>query len=328
MGSYFQSLPPTPVHDLTVGNVYLGKKLIKDEVSEESTNFTQLPDRDTAPTYHTKDVPVFDDADSVSSQDHSYLELIRDYTSATTNKLFGFDKELYKNSQSSVKVQGSMQGDKISDKYDFKIEKLNREFENNCSMSEFREEDNSLNNLADTVQTLPQKHVKNATSNPIPNVLSQESIFILSWKNLESLDTVDLVENSQKLLESVNKTLYNSETVASRLQNVKVGSVVVEQDMEKGDGRSKKNTHIIANTFLNNCDSNIVTEEEENAAVKGGINKTVKIKSVVRCRSEDVATTTSTRRKERKLSAGRRRSVTSHARTSSERRYSNDVSTC
>jgi hypothetical protein len=328
VGSYFQSLPPTPVHDLTVGNVYLGKKLIQDEVSKTSTDSTQLPDKDTAPADHTEDVTVFDDTDSVSSQDHSYLELIHDYTSATTTKLFGFGKELYKNSQSGVSIQGSTQGDKISVKYDFNIQGLNREFQNNAPVSEFQEEDDSSSNLPDTIQALPQEHVNNAISNPVPDVLSQEPRFILSWKNLESLDTTDLVENAQKLLESVNKTLYNSETVASQLKNVKVNSVVVEQDMAIGADRSKKNTHIISNTFLNNSDSNIVKEEEENAGVKGsGINKTVEIKSVLRCKSEDVPATPSTRRRERKLSTGRRRSVTAHARTSLERRYSSDVST-
>jgi hypothetical protein len=316
------------VHDLTVGNVYLGKKLIQDKVSETSTDSTQLPDRGAAPAY-IEDVPVFDDTDSVSSQDHSYLELIRDYTSTTTNKLFGFGKEVYKNSQSSVSNQGSTQGDKILDKYDFNIQGLKIEYENNVPASEFQEEDNSSSDLPETLQTLPQEPVNNAVTNPVPGVLSQEHRFLLSWKNLESLDTVDLVENSQKLLESVNKTLYNSETVASRLINVKVNSVAVKQDTAVETGRSKKNTHIISNNFLNNSDSNIVMEEGENAALKGsGINKTVEVKSVVQHKSEDVPAAPSTKRKERKLSTVRRRSVTSHAKTSLERHYSSDVSTC
>jgi len=81
VGSYFQSLPPTPVHELTMGNVYLGKKLIQDEISETRMKSTCCADRDTGLADHTEDVLVFDDTDSVSSQDHSYLELIRDYTS-------------------------------------------------------------------------------------------------------------------------------------------------------------------------------------------------------------------------------------------------------
>jgi hypothetical protein len=328
VGSYFQSLPPTPVHDLTVGNVYLGKKLIQDEVSERSSDCTQLADGSTALAERTEGDPVFDDTDSVSSQDHSYLELIRDYTSTTAKKLFGFGEKFYSNSESSVRIPGSKQGDKISDKHDFNIQGHNRQLENNASASKFQEQDDSSSDLPDTVQTLPQVDVNNANSNLVPHILSQEPKFLLSWKNLESLDTTDLVENAQKLLESVNKTLYNSETVASRLEDVNISSVAVEQDVATGTGKCNKNTHVTSNTFLNGSDCNVERGKEENAALKGScVDRTVESKSVVRCKSEDVPAAHSTRRTERKLSTGRRRSVTAHSRTSLERRYSSDVST-
>lgn len=328
VGAYFQSLPPTPVHELTMGNVYLGKKLIHGEVSEVRFNSAHLADRAAAPSVDSEDVPVFDDTDSVSSQDQSYLELIRDYASTATKKLFRFGEELYNNSLSVVGsqescIQGSTMCDKVSGKYVFDIQELNRELENNAAISEFQEV-SSLNQLSDTVQTVPQEHINNSACNLVPDILPQEPTFLLSWKNLESLDTTNLVENSQKLLESVNKTLLSSETVASRLKNEKVA---VEEDAVGLTARSK-NVDIISNTFLDNGDSNMLTGKEENGAVKGsGTNKCGDMISVVQCKSEDASLAVCALRKERKLSVGRRRSFAAHAKMPLERHFSSDVST-
>lgn len=329
VGAYFQSLPPTPVHELTMGNVYLGKKLIQSEVSEVKSNSACLADRAAVPSVDSEGVPLFDDTDSVSSQDQSYLELIRDYASTATKKLFRFGEELYNNSLNIVGsqescIQDSKMCDKVSGKYVFDIQELNRELENNAAMSEFQE-DSSLNQLPDTVQTVPQEHINNSVCNLVPDILPQEPTFLLSWKNLESLDTTNLVENSQKLLESVNKTLLSSETVASRLKNEKVA---VEEDAVGWTGRSK-NVDVISNTFLGNGDSSMLTVKEENGAVKGsGTNKCGDMISVVQCKSEDASSAVSALRKERKLSVGRRRSFAAHAKMPLERHFSSDVSTC
>ena len=347
VGAYFQSLPPTPVHELTMENVYLGKKLIKGEVSEVRSNSARLADRAAAPSVESEDVPLFDDTDSVSSQDQSYLELIRDYASTATKKLFQFGEELYNNSLSIVGnqescVQGSKMFDKVSEKCVFEVQELNREFEYNAAVSKFQEDSSlsqlpdtvqtvpqehisSLSQLPDTVQTVPQEHINNSVRNLVPDILPEESTFLLSWKNLESLDTTNLVENSQKLLESVNKTLLSSETVASRLKNEKVA---VEEDAVGLTARNK-NVDIISNTFLDNGNSNMLTVKEENGAVKGsGTHKRGNMISVAQCKSEDASLAVSALRKERKLSVGRRLSFAAHAKMPLERHFSSDVSTC
>ncbi|PNF33390.1 hypothetical protein B7P43_G04157 [Cryptotermes secundus] len=328
--SYFQSLPPTPVHELSMGNVYLGKKLIQDGVSEAKTKCEGLAERGTTPVDYPEGIPVFDDADSVSSQDHSYVELLRDYASTATRKLFQCGKELYNNSQNSASnqessIQNSKLGDKVPNKYDYNIQGVGKKLENNALSSKFQEEDDNVSQLSDTFQTYPQEHVNNAISNPVPDLLPQESRFLLSWKNLESLDTTDLVENAQKLLASVNKTLLNSETVVSRMKNDKVNNMAEEQVVAVGTDRCKSNTDSVLNAFVTGSGASVVTLTGENAAAKlSGTNKSSDTKSVMRCKSEDVPSAASTRRKERKLSAGRRRSVTAHSRTSLERRYSSD----
>jgi hypothetical protein len=328
VGAYFQSLPPTPVHELTMGNVYLGKKLIHDEVGEVRSNFACLANRATAPSDDSEEVPLFDDTDSVSSQDQSYLELIRDYASTATKKLFRFGEELYNNSLSIVGnqescIQGSKLCDKVSGKCVFDTQELNRELENNASVSKFQE-DSSLSQLPDTVQTV-QEHINHSVSSLVPDILPQEPTYLLSWKNLESLDTTNLVENSQKLLESVNKTLLSSETVASRLKSEKVA---VEEDTVRLTARSK-NADITSNTFLDNGDSNMLTVKEENGAVKGsGKNKCGDMMSVVQCKSEDASLAVSAPRKERKLSVGRRCSFAAHGKMPLERHFISDVSTC
>lgn len=329
MGAYFQSLPPTPVHELTMGNVYLGKKLIQNEVSEVRSNSARLADRGAAPSFDSEDVPLCDDTDSVSSQDQSYLELIRDYASTATKKLFRLGEGLYNNSLSIVGnqescIQGSQMCDEVSGKYVFDIQELNRELENNAALSEFQE-DSSLSQLPDTVQTVPQEHINNSVCSLVPDILPQEPTFLLSWKNLESLDATNLVENSQKLLESVNKTLLSSETVASRLKNEKVA---VEEGAVGLTARSK-NVNTISSTFLDNDDSNMLTVKEENGAVKvSGTNKCGGMISVVQCKSEDASVAVSAMGKERKLSVGRRLSFAAHAKMPLERHFSNDVSTC
>jgi len=312
-----------------MGNVYLGKKLIQDEVSEVRSNSARLADRGAAPSVDSEDGTKFDDTDSVSSQDQSYLELIRDYASTATKKLFRFGGGLYNNSLSIVGnqepcIQGSKMCDKVSGKYVFDIQELDRELENNAAVSKFQE-DSSLSQLPDTVQTVPQEHINNSVCSLVPDILPQEPTFLLSWKNLESLDTTNLVENSQKLLESVNKTLLSSETVASRLRNEKVA---VEEGALGLTARSK-NVDTISNTFLDNGECNMLTVKEENGAVKGsGTNKCGDIISVVQCKSEDACLAVSALRKERKLSVGRRRSFAAHAKMPLERHFSSDVSTC
>jgi hypothetical protein len=304
-------------------NAYLGKKLIQDEVSEVRTNSAHLTDRTAAVPDNCEDISVFNDTDSVSSQDQSYLELIRDYASTATKKLFRFGEGLYSDSVSSAGnqelcIQRSKPCDKMSGKYVVDVQELNREVENNASLSKFYEDD-TLSQLPDTVQVVPEEHINNSVSNMVPDILPQTLTFFLSWKNLESLDTNNLVENSQKLLESVNKTLLNSETVAGRLKNEKLAV----EDAVGLTGRSKKNVDIISNTFLNNGDSDILTGKEESAAVKGPDTR----KSVVRCKSEDAASAVSALRRERTLSVGRRRSFAAHAKIPLERHCSSDVST-
>jgi hypothetical protein len=312
-----------------VGNAYLGKKLIQDEVREVRTNLACLADRAASPRDDSEDVPVFDDTDSVSSQDQSYLELIRDYASTATKKLFQFGEELCNNSLSSVGnqesgIQGSKQCDTVPGKFVFDIQELNRQLETNASISKFQEDD-SLSQLPDTVEPVSQEHINNSVSNLVLDILPQEPTFLLSWKNLESLDITNLVENSQKLLESVNKTLLNSETVACRLKNE---NVAVEEDAVGLTDRSKKNMDIISSIFLNNGDSNILTVKEENAALKGsGTNKCGDMISAVQRKSEDASVAVSAPRKERKLSVGRRRSFAAHAKMPLERHFNSDVST-
>jgi 4-diphosphocytidyl-2C-methyl-D-erythritol kinase len=314
-----------------MGNVYLGKKLIQDGVSEARTKCSELADGGTAPPDHPEGMPVFDDADSVSSQDHSYVELIRDYAS-TTKKIFQCGKELYNNSNNSASnqessIQNSKHGDKVSNKYDRNIQGVGRKSEHNALSSKFQKEDDNLSQLSDTVQTYPQEDVNNTVSNPVPDLVPEESRFLLSWKNLESLDTTDLVENSQKLLASVNKTLLNSETLVSRMKNDKVNSVAEEKVVAVGTDRCKTNADSVLNAFVSSSGASVVTLTGENAAVKLlDTNKSGDMKSVVRYKSADIPSAASTKRKERKLSAGRRRSVTAHSRTSLERRYSSDVS--
>lgn len=328
VGSYFQSLPSTPVHELTMGNAYLGKKLIQDEVSEVRTNSAHLADRDGSPPDDSEDVPVFDDTDSISSPDQSYLELIRDYASTATKKLFRFGEELYNNGLSRVGnqescIQGSKPCDEVSGKYVFDIQELNRELENNALMSKFEEGDSS-SQLPDTVQTVAQEHMNNSVSHLVPDILPQEPTFLLSWKNLESLDTTSLVENSQKLLESVNKTLLSSDTVVGQLKNE---TTAVEADTVGLTDRSKKNMDIISITFLSNGDCTTLTVKEETTALKGpGTNECGDTVSIVQCKPEDASLAGSTLRKERKLSVGRRCSFAAHAKMPLERHFSSDVS--
>jgi hypothetical protein len=313
-----------------MGNVYLGKKLVQDGVREVRTKCTGLDDRSAAPANQPEDIPVFDDADSASSQDHSYTELIRDYASTTTRKPFQCGNELCNNSQSSANNQGSSimdseLGNKVSEEYN--IQGVERKLENNALSSKSQEEDDSSSQLLDTVRTYPQDCVSNAFNNPVPDLLPQRPTLLLSWKNLENLDTTDLVENAQKLLDSVNKTLLNSETVVSRMKNDKVNNVAVEQVVTVGTDRCKDNADAVSNTFISSSNSSAVTEE--NAAAKQlDTNKSGGAKSVVRCKSEEVPSAASSRTRERRLSSGRRRSVTAHARASLDRHYSSDVSSC
>jgi hypothetical protein len=313
-----------------MGNVYLGKKLIEDGSSEVRTKCAWLGDRGTAPADYPEDIPVFDDADSVSSQDHSYTELIRDYASTATRKPFQCGIELCNNNQGSASNQESSivdsePCDKVSKKYN--IQGVGRKLENNALSSKSEVEDDNLIQLLDTVQTYPQKCVSNAFSNPVPDLLPQRPRLLLSLKNLESLDTTDLVENAQKLLDSVNRTLLNSETVVSRMKNDKVNKMDVEQVVTVKTDRCEANADAVLNTFANSSDASVVTVTGENAAAKQlDTNKSGDTKSMVRCKSEDVPSEASSRRKERRLSSGRRRSVTAHARTSLDRRCSSDVS--
>jgi hypothetical protein len=111
------------------------------------------------------------------------------------------------------------------------------------------------------------------------------------------------------------------------MKNDKVNNVTVEQAVTAGTDRCKTNADTVLNAFLNNSDTSVVTLTGENAAAEELVtSKSVDAKYMVRCKSEDVPSVAGSRRRERKLSTGRRRSVTAHGRTSLDRRYSSDVS--
>ncbi|KAJ9580091.1 hypothetical protein L9F63_004283 [Diploptera punctata] len=104
-------------------------------------------------------------------------------------------------------------------------------------------------------------------------------------------------ENAKKLLESIKKTLVRSEIVASQTED---GAEVFHR--EKGDVDNMR-------TLTDSVNRTLVMNDSEHK-MKG--------KSMVRCKSED-----SSHVRRRRLSSGRRRSITAHTR-SSERRYSSD----
>ena len=254
-----------------------------------------------------KEIPSKDNKKEEEDEDHSYSQLISDYRSGTTHS------EEEQESSSSVDV-------------------LSQE----CSV----------------------------THDAIPDLLQQD---VCMWK---SLDTSDLVENAQKLLESVNRTLLKSETIAglsehsevfNRSTDIASDSTLLEsvsktlpsvvtisgRSEDKNDvfhseenfrlGKPRKplgsmNKAISGHSGEENevFHSNNVIEKESQLLNRTSLNseqvanqseQSIRGKPMVRCKSED----TSVRR--RRLSSGRRRSVTAHNRTSSERRYSSDVST-
>ncbi|XP_069689420.1 ribosomal protein S6 kinase delta-1 isoform X2 [Periplaneta americana] len=306
VSAYFQSLPVTPVHELTMDNVYLGKKLIAGSTS------THLPNRSDIQAKEIEDISVFEDTGSVSSQDNSYIELIRDYTSTTTKKIFGLSENLYENRSTNIKEQeSSVQYSKLDDKVlqyssrdnaNFEHHECCRGIESDSSGLKLQDND-SVDHLPDNVQSFQQEN--NPVNSPMPDLLSSNPGLFLSWKNLETLDTGNLVENAQKLLISVNKTLHNSESIASKLTTEKISCELTWQGVISG-------TNSAAETCKSEVMKNMNTNRPEDT------------KLILRCKSEEVPLTVNSKRRERRLSAGRRHSLTAHARTSLERRYSSD----
>ncbi|KAJ9600594.1 hypothetical protein L9F63_026268, partial [Diploptera punctata] len=233
VSSYFQSLPSTPIHEFKVENVYLGKKLMQPETNKRDEE----------------------------EEDHSYLELIRDYTSGNTHC-----KDQQQPSNVDVLTQ-------------------------ECSTT---------------------------VHETVPDLLQQDAGI---WRNL---NTMDLVENAQKLLDSVNKTLLKSETIACLSEHNKlINKTFLKDELIAGRSDEKKTlSQDGAEVFhrekgeVDNMQT--LTDSVNRTLVMNDSEHKMKGKSMVRCKSED-----SSHVRRRRLSSGRRRSITAHTR-SSERRYSSD----
>lgn len=247
IGSYIQSLPPTPVRTLTKGNAYLGKNLLK-----------AYPARDTSSTIFREDPTKLletninadsslDNSDRFSYRDQSYSDLIHEYTSKNEN-LLDIESEtstyIESNSSinnSSINVSDSLVELDVGRHTD--IVNLNEAFDalnvdqaanynaaKECFDGNFPTSDTLTNCFKFDNQT--EIIISN---NPAQDLITHNSSFNYTWKMFDDLPTQDLVKNAQRLLESVSETLIQSESIANNLERKEVtikDYVLKEEDIE------------------------------------------------------------------------------------------------
>ncbi|XP_066996489.2 ribosomal protein S6 kinase delta-1 [Anabrus simplex] len=318
VSSYFQFLPPTPVHRAERGNVYLGKKLIEGDTNMAGPCLSLPKECDNPMTENTGVSAV---TDSSSSNDPSYVELIRDYTSAKCNlsslvssqenicvpsdKDLPLDipSKLSEDENSSVSVNPAATYLTADSKPD--------------SLSTPERMEGGSEFLPDGIDTDVSKTVESSmpVSDSIPDLSHHSSKYSFSWRNLESVDTADLLENAQRLIQSVSETLLRTDA----------------EDKSDSSVRHSANDVCDVKTGLTECSDRNITCNlmESKTEVSSNSNQEINIlkcestsKSFVRCKSEGDSCSSMIKPQERRLSRSRRCSVTT--RPSVERRFSID----
>ncbi|XP_046401775.1 ribosomal protein S6 kinase delta-1 isoform X2 [Ischnura elegans] len=338
ISSYFQSAQKTPIKGMGK-NAYMGQKLIDSNSSskntetgnESGTNMIskqcQPISRFPASVVH-EIATALESGDSNSDIDESYMELIRDYTSLAVkdfqrgpclNKIpprisptGPLDDGPRKNGDTQIRMNFSQ-----------KLSNSNVKPEISYCAKEATSATN-VNSETLTVGKCVQigqsnGYVSNLVSRYIPDPT-------VSWRNLENLQTTDLVQNAQKLLESVNETLQKSEKVTATIDVTGASTGVVDNvsGLLKSDSNQNIKVDEQASDALdlsaavggNVCDNDVELRSAPASSEKS------RPLAIVKCKSVDSSTFVSASRKvrERRNSWGRRKA--SLSRTRLERRYS------
>ncbi|XP_071447347.1 ribosomal protein S6 kinase delta-1 isoform X2 [Hetaerina americana] len=337
VSSYFQSAQKTPVKGIGQ-NAYIGQKLIESTGSSKINptehqpvgNLTskQCQQLSRFPSSVVHEIATaLESGDSNSDIDESYMELIRDYTSLAVkdfqrgpclNKIpprispsGPLDEAPLKNGDSQNRINFSQ---KVPNSY-VKPE-LPYPSKETTDATNVKSE-----SLGKCVQI---NHSNGYISHLVRRYVHDPSV---SWRNLENLQTTDLVQNAQKLLESVNETLQKSEKVMAGLDSTVTHNGVV--DNANGLLNSDSNQNLKVDEHASDAldvnaaigGSDMCDNDVEMRCPAAGSEKS-RPQAIVKCKSVDSSTIVSASRKirERRNSWGRRKASLSRSRL--ERRYS------
>ncbi|XP_049812537.1 ribosomal protein S6 kinase delta-1 [Schistocerca nitens] len=309
ISSYFESLPNTPIHISTKGNAYYGKNVThKGKQDGYETEMLSSPEE----VKEVEETPKGNDTCSVSSQDNSYLDLIRDYESAskTVSVHYRDDSSFVgKDLRNLDELLGGTEAN-MTDANGNSIK---------CpvpSVSVKNGPERPFPSYGETGETYGAVDIQAASKQlhdqPSSNSDPAVDAFSFSWKNLERLETYDLLENAQKLIRSVNETLLESEVELRHIDSPVSDSNGIYTSLCE-----KRSTN--SNIHAENGNNEVKNTSQPNDTVDRVVcSKTDKktSKNVIRGKSSEPAGRT----RETRTSTNRRRSVNSR----SERRFSTD----
>lgn len=309
ISSYFESLPNTPIHITSNGNAYYGKNVThKGKQDGYETDILSSPEEVKEVEETAKDK----DTGSVSSQDNSYLDLIRDYESGSKKVSVHYTDDsssVGKDLRNLDAFLGGTEGNLTDDNGN----SITCPITSACSTKEPDYTYSSAGEKEKQYEAVDKqaanKEMDDQTSS---NSNSATDAFSFSWKNLERLETYDLLDNAQKLIRSVNETLLESEGELRHIDSpVSDSNGICTSLSEKGSTNLYKDTENENNVVKNTSQLNDTNDREAYTKVD---KKTSKY--AVRGKSSDPAGRT----REIRTSNNRRRSVNSR----SERRFSTD----
>ncbi|KAG8228109.1 hypothetical protein J437_LFUL000111 [Ladona fulva] len=332
ISSYFQSAQKTPVK-VSGKNAYFGQKLLDSSSSskgslipieiQQGSNLNLQENSRILANRHELAAGV-ESADSNSDIDEGYLELIRDYTSLAVKDFQRgpcLNKIPPRISPTGLLDDPTPKNGEIPNRLPF-LQKVPNSYSKPEVSYSSKENCETTNAKSEAVIQVSNGFVSNLVSRYVhdPNI---------SWRNLENLQTTDLVHNAQKLLESVNETLQRSEKVTANLEVSASNSCVV--DNVSGILNSESNKNVNADdTVSSTLDAKTMNVASEGSICDNAVevrwptsaSDKSRVQSIVKCKSVDSSAviTSSRKTKERRNSVGRRKASLSRSRL--ERRYS------
>lgn len=285
--------------------------MLEDETSSENMINKSVKSQTKVDTTNTKE------NDSISSQEGSYLELIHEYTTAKSNIQDGIEKLKLSNIEcdhlSNFKSEGSVAESQSTEcvfhdvgvsESDLSVNEIST-FKDDNSNCDIVQSDNYFDNR--------EKNINNSVT-----ILDTQN-YSISWKNLENLNTTDLVKSAKHLIKSVTETLLEDKQSKSTSNIFDVADSSVTANKIGEINKDVDNIESSAGTICRstNDESNVANCEALKARNDG-------YNSIVRCKSEETEDTSFVLNNKRRRSTSRKRSVTN--RTNFERRFSNDVS--
>lgn len=224
---YFQKQPETPARNLQ-GNSYAGQNLldVDDRISVSTT--------DSCPSALHTESKDYGSRSTLSSPGDSYLDLIRDYTSAKkTEPMTPVNSEVQVVLNDGLVTSCIESSDQNIDNEIPNLTVNNENFPNPPRLV-----NDSLNNIENK-----QSENENLLTRCLISALTDDGLYKevldlvhssdLNAENEAEFKTTDLVNNAEQLLKSVNETLTESESLVDRVNNLELSYIDGVEDDDR-----------------------------------------------------------------------------------------------